>query len=103
MSAKASSTGITMLPTQELILDRGRNLHLEQIHGLIGIEDDDTALVGPSDLEVALAHSAVEREIHLLERVEAPVSDPRHAHGRIEIQEQREVRDQPSGRQRIEI
>src|SRR5206468_3651248 len=72
IAAKASSPGTETLPAQEPIGHRRLDGGEERIRVLVRVEHDRPALLRPRDLEVALAHPAMEGKVHLLERVVRP-------------------------------
>src|SRR6266545_2458316 len=43
---------------------------MQRVLGLRGVQHDEATLLGPRDLEIAVAHAAMEGEIHLLESIE---------------------------------
>ena len=71
--------------------------------GLGGVQHHEAAFFGPRDVEVAVAHAAMESEIHLLEGVERTIADPSHAFHGIEVEEEGQVRYHPARGEGIEI
>ena len=70
---------------------------------LAGIEDHDPALFGAGDLEVPVADPLVEGEPHALEGIEPAAADSGHARRGVEIEQERQIRHHPSGREGIEV
>src|SRR6266511_3131936 len=98
----ASSATVRLQPVEQLF-DGADDLTVERGLRLRGAHHHDAALLRVGDLEVAIAHATVEGQVHLLERVELAVADPLDALGRVEIEQERQVRhDAPRG-QRVEI
>src|SRR5688572_26159683 len=73
-----------LAPVQQLA-DGARDVGLEHVGIAIRRQDEHAALVGARDLEVALAHAAVEVQVHLLESIELPAPDAPDAHRGVEV------------------
>src|SRR5262245_20827717 len=89
VGARSGATG-RLAPVQQLV-GGARDVGLEPIWIAIRGDDDHAALVRARDLEVALAHAAVEVQLALLERVELTAPDPADADGGIQVENDREV------------
>src|SRR6266508_3510771 len=76
---------------------------MQRVLGLRGVQHDEATLLGPRDLEIAVAHAAMEGEIHLLESIEGAIADPPHALGGIEVEEQGQIGHHPTRGESIEI
>src|SRR5262245_201864 len=72
----------------------GRAIRVDQPHAL-GL--------GPTDLEIAAAHAPMKRQRLALEVVETPPPDAPESLDGIEIEEQREVREDPTGRSYVQL
>src|SRR5262250_3788851 len=101
--SRIASSATRGLPTLEELLDSAHTGRVQRVLGLGGVQHDDAALFGAGNLEIALAHAAMEGQIHLLERVERAIADSPYALGRVEIEEQCQIGYHPARGQRVEI
>src|SRR5262250_3906879 len=101
--SRIASSATRGLPTLEELLDGAHTGRMQGVLGLSRVQHDDAALLRAGDLEIALAHAAVEGQIHLLEGVERAIADSPHTFGRVEIEEQCQIGHHPARGQRVEI
>src|SRR5215470_14995895 len=90
--------------TKEFLDDRA-HLGLDDVRRRSRADQAHALGLGAEDPEIAAAHLAVEGERLPLEVVEAPVAGPYPAHslGRIEVEEQGEIRHDAAGRARVQL
>src|SRR2546425_91047 len=102
-SSATKPSGAPRSGATEEVLDDRAHLGLD-LGGWAARADEPHALgLRPVDLEIAAAHAPVKRQRLALEVVEvAPPDAPQSLRG-IEIEEQREVREDPAGRPHVQL